>query len=134
MNKRILSFRFGPGILVLVFTALIALAHAPVHGQDRAIMQRMQERLPEIDRLLQESLVGEGNRGILEARAELSEEQARLVAAENQDRIAVYRAIANRAGQSIEEVARQRALQIRTRASPGIWLQSPEGEWYRKPE
>ncbi len=97
-------------------------------------MERMRERLPHIDTLLTSQMVGEGNRGLLVARAELSDEQKALVEAENLDRTAVYGMIARRTDSTPDVVGRQRALQIRERAAEGVWLQDEDGNWYRQPK
>jgi uncharacterized protein YdbL (DUF1318 family) len=105
-----------------------------VSAQDRALMERMRERLPLIDVLLTSQIVGEGNRGFLIPRAELSEQQVILLEAENRDRAAAYVAISRRTESTPETVGRQRALQIRERATEGVWLQDEEGKWYRQPK
>jgi uncharacterized protein YdbL (DUF1318 family) len=119
-------------IFACLFASLFIVTLLP--AQDRALMERMRERLPQIDSLLTSQTVGEGNRGLLIARAELSDEQKALVEAENRDRVAVYNAIARRTESTPEVVGRQRALQIRERAAEGVWLQDEDGNWYRQPK
>ncbi len=117
---------------LLLALIMIGIGFVPLPAQDRAIIERMQERLPVVDALLQQGLVGENNRGLLASRGELNDEQQDVVEAENEDRVTVYRLVAERTGQSVEEVAKQRALQIRQRAARGIWLQAVDGRWYQK--
>jgi len=94
---------------------------------------RMKERLSEIDNLKLAGQVGENAKGFLEARENLGPRQTAMVNAENADRKVVYDSVAQRTGQSSEEVGAQRALQIATRANSGVWLQRPGGEWFQKP-
>jgi uncharacterized protein YdbL (DUF1318 family) len=94
--------------------------------------QRMKERLDQIDVLKLQGLVGENNVGMLAARAELTAAQSALLASENADRRTVYAAVAQRTGQPVEAIARQRALRIAELAASGVWLQDTKGTWYRK--
>lgn len=120
-------FRLALALLLGVFAWP---AVAPLQAQEAAaINRRMEERLPAIDALKARQLVGENNRGYLEARAELSADDAALVAAENRDRAAVYEAIARRAETTAEAVGRARARQIAERSRPGVWIQGPDGAW-----
>lgn len=115
----------------LLFAVLAAAA--PLMGQSLAeIQQRMRERLPAIDTLKLQGALGENNQGYLEARAEITTEQTRMVAEENADRRQLYQVAARRANVSLAEVERSRAKQIRDRSPEGIWLQDDEGNWYRK--
>lgn len=103
-----------------------------VQAQDPVIAARMMERLPAVDQLLLSGQVGENNRGLLEPRQALGDEQRKLVMAENADRQMVYAAIAERTNQPPAVVARNRAHQIRERAAKGVWLQDADGKWFRK--
>jgi uncharacterized protein YdbL (DUF1318 family) len=94
--------------------------------------QRIKERLAQIDTLKGSGDVGEAASGYLEARAELGPRQRAIIEAENADRRIVYAAVAERTGQTVEDVGQQRALRIAELARPGVWLQSPGGDWYRK--
>ncbi|MGC9451462.1 MAG: YdbL family protein [Oceanipulchritudo sp.] len=93
---------------------------------------RMKERLAQVDQLKASGAAGEDARGYLAAREPLGPRQSMLVEQENADRRIVYTEVARRTDQTLEEVGRQRAIQIAARASPGVWLQKPNGEWYRK--
>lgn len=92
----------------------------------------MSERLPRIASLLKAGAVGENNGGYLEAREELTESEQKLVEAENRDRKIVYGMIAESTRATIEEVAKQRAAKIHQQAGEGVWLEAPNGTWYRK--
>ena len=97
-----------------------------------SIKAQMRERLPEIDALKLSGVVGENNQGYLEERGRLRPSQKKLVAEENADRRVLYRIVARNTDVSVEEVGVQRAIQIRENSAEGIWLQKPNGEWYRK--
>jgi len=102
-------------------------------GQNlNAIKADMKERLPKIEQLWKQGLVGENNLGYLAARGELKADQKKLMEAENADRKAVYQAIAASTGATVEDVGKQRARQIVKRAADGLWLESPDGKWYKK--
>ena len=93
---------------------------------------RIKDRLAQVDTLKESGAVGETATGFLESRQTLEPAQQSLVDAENADRRVIYASIARRTGQSYEEVGLQRALQIASRARPGVWLQKSDGEWYQK--
>jgi len=95
--------------------------------------ERIKERLTQIDALKTSGEVGEDAKGYLAPRQELGPRQASIVNAENADRRIVYESVAQRTGQTIDEVGEQRAIQIATRARPGVWLQKPGGDWFQKP-
>lgn len=100
-------------------------------AQDAA--SRIRARLPEIDAFKAAGVVGENNKGLLQARTELTEAQEALVAAENADRLELYKLVARRQGKSVEEVGEQRAVRIAQQALSGVWLQNAQDEWYKKP-
>lgn len=113
---------------LLILSPLLALA-----AEDAAtINRRMAERLPALDALKERLVVGENNRGFVEARGPLSGSEGDIVAAENSDRGAVYALIARSQSTSAEAVGRARARQIADRSKPGLWLQAADGTWYRK--
>ena len=92
------------------FLALAALALAggtvTAHAQDmNAVRQRMEQRLSSLDALKDKGLVGENNRGYLEARGALSPADSSAVAAENADRGIVYAAIARQTGSNSDQLA-----------------------------
>lgn len=95
------------------------------------IKARMKKRLPIILDLKAKGTVGENNEGYLEFIGK-QKEKADVVAAENKDRKAVYRAIAEKQGTTVEVVGKHRARQIALKADPGEWLQDADGKWYRK--
>ncbi len=97
-----------------------------------SITERMKERLEVIDPLKTSGDLGENNRGLLEARGNLTREQREVVEAENSDRRKLYELVAQRTRQSVDTVARQRAARIAQLARSGVWLQNTRGQWYQK--
>ena len=114
--------------LILVLSlVLCALAGTAMAGE---LKDRIIARKPAVLALLAEGVVGENNQGYLEFRG--AKKQADVVAAENQDRAAVYRYIAQKTGTTPDLVGQRRAAHIAESASSGTWLQKPDGTWYRK--
>jgi len=96
-----------------------------------AIKTRMAQRLPQIDALKTQGVVGENNRGMMELRGG-DVDAGDTVAAENRDRGFVYAEIAKQTRTTVEQVARHRARQIAASSAPGVWLQKDDGTWYKK--
>jgi hypothetical protein len=97
-----------------------------------AIKQRLAQRMPAIDALKERGVVGENNRGFLEARGALSAENTKVMSAQNADRSAAYGALAQQTGSSPDQVGRARAKKIAEKSNAGVWLQDEGGRWYRK--
>lgn len=114
--------------------AMLSLLLAPLaFGQDSAELQeRMRERVPQVDALKRDQLVGENNKGFLEARGRLDSEQQQLVKAENDDRRQAYEAIAEQTGATPEQVGVVRARQLAARSARGVLVQNEQGEWRQK--
>lgn len=121
------SLRFSL-LIAIVFSTSIA-AFAANLGEVKAAMK---ERQPKIEALWAAGKIGENNKGYVEARADLSEKEQKLLRAENADRKKVYQAIARSTQSTPEKVGLQRAAQISKRAAKGLWIQDAEGKWYRK--
>lgn len=102
-------------------------------GSARAddIKARMTARLPVINTLKAQGLIGENNRGFLEFRSG-QQPNADVIAAENQDRKTVYAAIAARQNASVDLVGQTRAAQIAAKEPAGVWVQDPSGTWNKK--
>ena len=96
-----------------------------------SIKQRMIDRLPVINKLKDQGIVGENNSGFLEFIGN-RKESADVVEAENADRKTVYEAIAKKQGTTPEVVGKHRAVQIADKAGAGEWLQDDNGKWYQK--
>lgn len=118
-------------LITLLILALFSTGVASAQNLD-AIRAEMAKRLPQVENLWRQGLVGENNEGYLSARGQLSEEQKKLIDAENTDRRQVYAAIARSTGSNPDAVGKQRAIQIATRAASGLWLQNERGDWYKK--
>ena len=78
------------------------------------------------------NLPGQNNLGKLEARGTLNPQQQQSVDAENADRETVYLGISKQVGSTPLDVGKRRAAKIAEVASPGHWLQHPDGHWYQK--
>lgn len=96
-----------------------------------SIKDRMVARIPAINSLKDQGLIGENNNGFLEYRTSQKVQQD-VVQGENEDRQAVYAAIAKKQGADPVLVGKRRAKQIADIGSPGQWLQQPDGKWYKK--
>ena len=112
-------------VLVALFTMMA------VSVQASGIKERMRTRLPEINALKAQGVLGETNTGYLDFTGK-ARPKAALVEAENSDRRQVYGAIAKQQGVSPDVVGKRRALQIKNRAPAGSWLQADDGKWYKK--
>jgi uncharacterized protein len=116
---------------ILMLAALVVTA-AVAPAQDLgAVRARMAERLPQIDSMKAAGAIGEDNQGFVAVR-EARDNAGALVSAENADRRVVYDSIAKQTGAPAETVGRQRAQQIAAQSAAGVWLQRPDGNWYRK--
>ena len=96
------------------------------------IKARMQERLPTIVQMKSEGMIGENNKGYLEFVPGAAKKNEGAITAENNDRKAVYSAIAGQQKTTPELVGERRAIQIAEKAAPGEWLQDKSGKWYKK--
>jgi uncharacterized protein YdbL (DUF1318 family) len=94
--------------------------------------QRIDARQGAIAALKDRGVLGENNRGFVEARGTLSREEDELTASENGDRRILYAAVAKQTGQTPEVAGRARARKIAENSRPGVWLQDESGRWYRK--
>ncbi len=121
----------NPLRIVLSLFVLCALLGASLSANP---VDRMRERQPAVDEMKLAGLVGENNRGFLEAREDLDEARAALLQAENADRREVYAMIARRTNSTAAEVGQQRAIRIAQQARNGVWLEDARGRWYRKGE
>lgn len=121
--------RLLPLIAVL---ALVGFAAPALHAQDAGLKQRMSQRLSSVDDLRRRQVVGETNTGFLEVRGVASAEEQRIVADENADRAAVYKAIAARSETTPETVGKARAKQIAAASARGVLVQDEFGRWEEK--
>lgn len=110
-------------LLALVFTGSLAGA--------ASIKERMASRIPAINALKDQGLIGENNGGFLEYRSSNRPSQD-VVSAENNDRKSVYAAIAKKEGAPAELVGQRRAKMIADNGKSGHWFQAADGSWYTK--
>ena len=115
--------------LFTLFATLCLLAVTAVAESAGDIRRRMEQRLPQIDTLKAQEIVGENNRGFLEERKTGA---GSTVADENRDREAVYALIARETGATADAVGRARAKQIAAHSKGGVWVQDEAGAWKKK--
>ncbi len=113
--------------LLILCAALFCLTTTAGAG---GIKARMAARIPALTTLKNSGVIGENNKGLLEFRG--ARTKAKLVAAENADRLQVYAIIAQKQGVSPALVGQRRAAQIAGQGGKGQWFQRPDGSWYRK--
>ncbi|QSH40876.1 YdbL family protein [Lentisphaerota bacterium ZTH] len=116
---------------ITVCAMMLTLTAVTVFGGAKEIKARMKARLPQLEVLKQQGVIGENNKGYLEV-LKTDDEAKKLVEAENKDRKVVYTAIARQQKVSVEMVGKRRALMIAKRAPKGQMLQGPKGKWYSK--
>ncbi|NLC71195.1 MAG: YdbL family protein [Desulfuromonadaceae bacterium] len=121
----------GKVLFISVAVMLAAMFLSGFSAQADDIKSRMLQRLPVINSLKGQGIVGENNQGLLEYRKSAGTRQD-VVNAENQDRRTVYRMIAERQKTTPELVGKHRAAQIAQREPAGHWLQDAAGRWYKK--
>ncbi|SDT84825.1 YdbL family protein [Desulfobacula phenolica] len=95
------------------------------------IKERMKQRLPAITGLKAKGIIGEDNRGYLgfvTAARELED----VIAAENQDRKAIYTHFAKQQNTSLEVVEKIQAKRKAEKADPGEFFQNQDGSWHKK--
>jgi hypothetical protein len=124
MSKNIFFMSF-----LYVFIACSLFLSSIVHSA--SIKEDMIARIPAINALKDQGIVGENNKGFLEFRS-TDKQQQELVNAENRDRSAVYEAIGKSEGAAASLVGERRAKQIAASAASGHWLQQPDGTWFKK--
>jgi len=115
-------------LTVVIFTAFCILGTYCLAG---SIKERMKARLPEINDLKADGIIGENNLGYLEF-MDTKKPREKLVADENKDRKTIYKIIAKKKGSTTENVGHRRAIKIAAKAKPGHWLQDDTGKWYQK--
>jgi len=118
--------------LLTVFAALCLLTVSVLAESATDIRRRMEQRLPQIDALKAQEVVGETNRGLLDERKTGVANAAGVVAEENRDRDAVYALIARETGSTADAVGRARAKQIAANSRSGVWVQDEAGRWIKK--
>ena len=117
---------------ITLFAAVCLLAVSAFAESAGDIRKRMEQRLPQIDALKSQEVVGENNRGLLEERKSGAATAGAVVSAENSDRLAVYALIAKETGATADSVGQARAKQIAANSHAGVWVQDASGAWKKK--
>ena len=117
---------------ITLFAALCLITVSALADSPADLRRRMEQRLPQIDALKSEEVLGENNRGFLEERKSGHATAGGLVADENRDREAVYGLIAKQTGATADSVGRARAKQIAGGSRSGVWVQEESGRWVKK--
>jgi len=117
---------------LLALAAILSLCFTAVTELQAGLKERMQKRLPAINKMKAAGLIGENNTGFIEVRKKLSDEDRRTIDEENADRKAVYALLAKKNGLTVEAVGKLRAKKIAETTAKGYWLQKPDGTWYQK--
>ena len=117
---------------LLICGCFAAVPQAAAAESAATIKANMQKRLPAVNALLKKTVIGEANTGYLAVLGEVTDEDKKLVEAENRDRKTVYAAIARQQGATVELVGQRRAKQIAERAAAGTRYQDADGKWQTK--
>lgn len=115
-------------VTCLLFGGVAAVTHAEDLG---AVKARMSQRLGQLDQLKAKGVIGENNRGFVEARGS-DPAAGGVISGENSDREAVYSALAKQTGTSADQVGKARAKQLAASSAPGVWVQHEDGSWKKK--
>jgi len=118
--------------ILAVLASVAALPAISNAGSAAKLKARMKKRLPAINALKEKGLVGENNKGYLEGREKLSDEDAKIVTEENADRKKIYAMLAKKLGQQIDVIGSRRAVQKADKSKSGLWVQTPDGKWIKK--
>jgi uncharacterized protein YdbL (DUF1318 family) len=102
-----------------------------------ASIESRQRRFPHLQRWKAQGCVGENAQGLVEARPGqgCGGEVAGLIAAENNDRMTLYRTLVEQNRMPPGDLARVQAAFAkvnRDKAAPGEWIQQENGQWARK--
>lgn len=115
----------------LALFATLAIAGWSSAADLSQIKRDMRERLPIIQELKQQQIIGETTDGYLAYVGDQTPKRD-VVDAENADRRQVYRTIARQTGAKLETVEKTRAKEIYKQSTPGIMLKKKDGSWYEK--
>lgn len=145
-SRRTIFSRLGPkiygaGLLVLGISPAYAQADLNIDSPEiRALRASMQRRFPKLKQYLDNGWAGYANDGLVAVvnrnQIPLRERAAveQLVTAENQDRSALYQAIARANGRPewAAEIQATFARRWIANAEAGWMIQTPDGSWQRK--
>lgn len=117
--------------LLTLFAIIFSLVLTTGSLQAASLKDRMAARIPAINALKDNGLIGENNAGLLEYRTGQKPSQA-MIQEENNDRQTVYGAIAKKEGASPVLVGQRRAKMLAENGKAGHWFQAEDGKWYQK--
>ena len=126
MNTRILR-----PLGYFLFASLF-LGTGAAFADEATIKAGMKARLPKVLAAKDAGNVGEGADGLLHARGALSEDGAKLVAAENADRKAFFALKAKQTGGAPTDVAKAMAKGFLARGKSGHWFRDAKSKWRQK--
>jgi uncharacterized protein YdbL (DUF1318 family) len=122
-NQHIILAIGGIALALILFVSGAASASA--------LQDRMKARLPEIVALKSKGVIGETFQGYLDFVGQ-SREGADMVAAENADRKALYTAVAQKTGATVDQVGSRAALKWKENLGPGEYFKNADGTWIKK--
>lgn len=93
---------------------------------------RMEARLPAINQLKAEGIIGENNKGLLAFVGDVKK-MVKLIEAHNADRLKGYQVVAAKQGVDVAQISLVRADIYAKRAKSGHWIQKKNGSWVQKP-
>ena len=76
--------------------------------------------------------VGEGTDGFVYVRESDSEKIKKMVAAENEDRKMLFKAMSSKTGGSVDEVANKFSKALVKKSKKGHWFRKSSGEWIQR--
>ncbi len=115
----------------LVLLSCFSFSFAKADEMD-SLKARFLERKDAVASLLQSGKAGENNKGFLEERASLSDDEKALLQAENGDRQKIYNAIAKKNGIDLTQVGATRAQKLAEQLPGGVYYQDASGGWKKK--
>ena len=116
----------------LFLLPLVGLLSTSLFGGSDDFVSGMKTRLPKVLLAKDAGTIGEGTDGLLHSRESGSVETQTLVAAENQDRKALFNALSAKTGGSVEEVVLKFSNALAKKAKKGHWFKKSNGTWIQK--
>jgi uncharacterized protein YdbL (DUF1318 family) len=123
-------------LLVCIFSLNVYAAQYDLKEITPAVqtaLENRRSRFSELEDLKQKGLLGENNKGYVEALKSGDNAQA-IAAAENKDRKTIYKAIAeqNNLSHAFDVIESVFAKVQRDKAQSGVMVQNPDGTWVEK--
>lgn len=128
MNTKFLVTVMSLILALLLAPAALRAADAP---DEAALQKRFKARYPQLQQLKTDGVIGETSEGYVEFVDKKDAKAAKVVEAENDDRKALYKLIADKEGITAEVVAKRAAKRNFDRAKAGEWLKEG-GKWKKK--